>query len=616
MNTPPASSGRADPVAGIGGDFLRDMLERSSDAFVALDREWRYTYFSAGAAQLLGRRREAMIGRCIWTEFPTSAGRPFERAYRRAMEERTFVEIDEYYPSYDVWFENRIFPTAEGIAVFYRDITPRKRAEADLRLSHERFRLAARATNDAVWDWDLASGKMWWSEGFRTLFGYALEELEPGLESWTSRLHPDDLAQAEATLLEVIKPGGGTHWTAEYRFRRRDGAYADIFDRGFVLRDAEGRGVRMIGAMQDITHRKAGEARLRASEARFRALFERAPVGIAHGDVHAIDFGSVNQRYCDIVGYTREELAGMNFTQFTHPDDLPADLANMARLRAGEIGHYQMEKRFIRRDGTVAWALLTVVPLWTPGEPPGHFMAVLADITQRKLAEQKAEASREQLRALAARLQTVREEQSTHIAREIHDVLGQQLTALKLDLAWLKRRIAPMTDPNLAAALTERLAATSQLADAAIDTVQKIATALRPGLLDQLGLAAALEHEARAFAARAGVACTCDLPAGPLALTEAVGIGVFRIFQEALTNIARHAHATEVRVRLARTAGGLCLEVRDNGRGLAPRQSEGKRSLGLLGMSERARLMGGRLEFGAGPDGGTTVMLTVPLAPG
>jgi PAS domain S-box-containing protein len=367
----------------------------------------------------------------------------------------------------------------------------------------------------------------------------------------------------------------------------------------------------LLGILED---QRAVETALREREARLRALFEAAPVGIAEGAVDSFDFLYINQRYCEIVGYPHEELAKMNFRQLAHPDDSEVGLPQLARLRAGEIRSYTVEKRFIRKDGGIVRVSLTVVALWEVGAKPDFHMAVVEDITARHRAEEELLASHAQLRALAARLQTIREEQSTHIAREIHDVLGQQLTALKLDLAWLKRRAVALADAAMGAVMTEKLVATSRLVDTTIQTVQKIATELRPGLLDRLGLVAAIEGEVRDFAGRSGVQCLCDLTAEPLVLGDAVATGIFRVFQEMLTNVARHAHATEVRVRLAFDGANLVLEVRDNGRGLAPGEGVGPKSLGLLGMSERALLLGGTLQLRGGPGGGTLVTLSVPRA--
>ena len=167
----------------------------------------------------------------------------------------------------------------------------------------------------------------------------------------------------------------------------------------------------------------------------------------------------------------------------------------------------------------------------------------------------------------------------------------------------------------LKAALAGKLGTTSQLVDTTIQSVQKIATELRPGTLDKLGLAAALEQEARDFAQRAGLRYTCELAAAPLDLDDRTATGIFRIFQEALTNIARHAHATEFRFRLVRDHAGVQLEVGDNGQGITAAQLAEAKSLGLLGMRERANLLGGRLDIQGRSGVGTTVTLTVPLPP-
>lgn len=159
------------------------------------------------------------------------------------------------------------------------DITERKQAEELVHLSNERFQTMARATNDAVWDWDLVTNALWWNDGFQTLFGYAAVEIEPDVSSWITRLHPEDLARVEAGIHQAIE-SGENRWSDEYRFRRQDGSYAEVFDRGFILRDARGQAVRMIGAMMDITERKQTEAQLRWRTALFEAQAESSIDGI------------------------------------------------------------------------------------------------------------------------------------------------------------------------------------------------------------------------------------------------------------------------------------------------------------------------------------------------
>ncbi len=214
----------------------------------------------------------------------------------------------------------------------------------------------------------------------------------------------------------------------------------------------------------------------------------------------------------------------------------------------------------------------------------------------------------EALRALSARLQQIREEERGRIAREIHDELGQALTALKLDLSWLAEGLPDSQQP-----LRAQIHALSRRVEETIRAVRRIATALRPSLLDDLGLVAALEWQAEEFRRHSGIRLRFASTLRDARLDRDLSTSVFRIFQEALTNVARHARATSVEVRLEERSGRLLLEVRDNGRGITESERSGRGALGLLGMRERALALGGELEVTGSPRGGTEVRLVVPL---
>jgi PAS domain S-box-containing protein len=214
----------------------------------------------------------------------------------------------------------------------------------------------------------------------------------------------------------------------------------------------------------------------------------------------------------------------------------------------------------------------------------------------------------DQLRELSAHVESVREDERTGIAREIHDVLGQALTALKMDLAWLARRTTGQ-EP-----LLEKLHAMSEATDEIIQQVRRISTELRPGVLDDLGLLAAIEWQAQEFEGRTGTLCTVESNLGDAKLPRDVSTAIFRIFQEALTNVARHAEARHVGVHLDLADNVLDLEVRDDGKGITHAQAGNPRSLGLLGIRERARRLGGRATVAAGTEGGTVVSVRVPRA--
>jgi two-component system sensor histidine kinase UhpB len=401
----------------------------------------------------------------------------------RAVEEMT--QIQPHPPHVQTIKGLNFVITTSGIfyLILRRNFSRRRAAEAVSRETTERFELVARATNDALWDWDLKTNAIWWSEGFSKLFGYSIEELEPTIESWTSRLHPDDRNATVAGIHAVID-GGGKVWSDEYRFLRKDGSFAFVTDRGFVIHDASGQAVRMVGG--------------------------------------------------------------------------------------------------------------------------------ISDVTQRRQADEDLKQSRRQLRALSARQQSLREEERTRISREIHDELGQMLTGLKMDLRWVEKRLKQPGMPPALAPVVEKVNAALDLADDTIVTVQRIAAELRPGVLDNLGLATAIKYEAAQWEQRTGVRCAIRLPEASAEMPSDATTGVFRIFQETLTNIARHAHATEAEVELRVDEVEVVLNVRDNGKGISPDALRNPRSLGLLGMKERAKLLGGEITFARGATSGTVVTLRLP----
>lgn len=237
-----------------------------------------------------------------------------------------------------------------------------------------------------------------------------------------------------------------------------------------------------------------------------------------------------------------------------------------------------------------------------------NFAAVVRDITERKLAEQEQQRSFEQLRALAARLQSVREEERTRVAREIHDELGQALTAIKLELASLIGDLP--TDQQQ----STRTHSVFKLVDETIHTVRRISSELRPGMLDDLGLVAAIEWASEEFEARTGTKCRLDLPEDDIATDQERATALFRIFQETLTNVARHANATTINVRLTKENGDLLLEVQDNGKGVSGQDLSAGKSMGIVGMRERALLLGGELIITGARGEGTTVRVRIPEA--
>ena len=234
--------------------------------------------------------------------------------------------------------------------------------------------------------------------------------------------------------------------------------------------------------------------------------------------------------------------------------------------------------------------------------------ALASEIAERKIAEERLRESEVQLRALAARLFSIREDERARIAREIHDELGQVLTGLKMDVMWLSKQLDNEHKPLLARIETMR-----QLIDSTVQVVRRISTGMRPEILDDMGLVAAIRWQSKEFQKRLGIRCRVELPGDQIHLGSELSTAVFRIFQEMLTNIARHAKAGSVTVKLNISEERLTLKVADDGVGMGESAPQARASLGLLGMRERAQLFGGEVTFQATPGHGTTVLLSIPL---
>jgi signal transduction histidine kinase len=269
----------------------------------------------------------------------------------------------------------------------------------------------------------------------------------------------------------------------------------------------------------------------------------------------------------------------------------------------------QAVEREILDPGSKLWVRSAIYPTrGSTADGRRIFLHMIADITDRKQAEEQLRTSREQLRELSLHLESTREEERTNVAREIHDELGQTLTGLKIDLSWLTKRLAG--EQGL---LPEKMKTMNELVDRAIQRVKKISGELRPGALDDLGIAAALEWQASEFEKIAEIKCEFSSDPEDIVLDSARSTAIFRIFQEALTNVARHAKATKVKATLREKTSKIVLRIRDNGKGIEKNQIDSPKAFGIMGMRERARALGGKVEITGSPGRGTTVAVSIPL---
>lgn len=512
------------------------------------------------------------------------------------------------------------------------DILPRsilfavdqKRAAIALRESEERYRAVVEDQSEVICRFRADGTFTFVNESYCRFFGKSPRELHG--RKWSQVALADDVPGIEAQLRELSPAHPSV--VIENRVRAASGQvhWLQFVNRG--LFDPEGRLQEIQAVGRDITDLKKTEESLRQSQSELTAIYENAPtmMCVLNADRQVL---YVNRAFAEFVGRPAEELkmdraCGVIGCQRSFDDPRgcghgPAcascnvRLAMVDALATGR-NHSGIEYRTTAlchgepRDSVF---LAAVAPIQMSGEPT--LLLCLEDITDRKRSEDELRASRAQLRALASRLQAVREEDRIHVAREIHDVMAQELTRLKMVLTWLKGRLTRCDKAPATEEMVARVSEATGITDTVISSVQRIATALRPAVLDSMGLCAAVEWQARDFQEYAGIPCHADVPEGEWPMDRDVATAAFRILQESLTNVQRHAGATRVDVRLRYKKGQLNLRIKDNGGGIRPEALNSPLSIGLAGMRERALLLDGKFEIHSRPGAGTTIEVSLPL---
>jgi two-component system sensor histidine kinase UhpB len=356
--------------------------------------------------------------------------------------------------------------------------------------------------------------------------------------------------------------------------------------------------------------RKRAEVELRRSEIFLESIVENIPDMIFVKDARELRFVRFNKAGEELLGHARRNLIGKSDYDFFPADE--ADFFTRADrdvLRNREVLDIPEEPILTKGKG-LRYLHTKKIPIVDENDHPLYLLGISEDITERKRAENELQRSFELLRTLSQRLEVVREQERTRIARELHDELGVRMTCMKMDLA---RLLAMMRDPLFPREkMEEKIRSMGTEVDTTIAEVQRLASELRPGLLDDLGLVAAIEWQCQDFERRSGIRCLCEASFDEIKISPSRATAAFRICQEALINIARHARATFVRVLVKESGDDVLIEVQDNGQGIPAEKVNEAGSLGLLGMKERSMAIGGRLEIAGWPGKGTTVTLRFP----
>lgn len=602
--------------------FLQSVLNSMADGVVMADETGTFRVWNPAAEHILGSGpAKRTVGQwsddftiCLpdrVTAYPPEAI-PLARAIQGESVTGATLFLKRRSQGDDLWLDVSARPLRDemglvkGGVIVFRDITESRRTDEALRDSEDRFRAIMDNSPALIFLKDLEGRYLQANRQFETvshltqkdLVGKTDDEIFPPAQATAFRENDRKVLEADAPMRfeESAVHDDGTHTSIVVKF---------------PLRNAEGRCYALCGIATDITDKQ------RAEEARQQLAKDRLLLLESTGEgIYGIDRQGrctfINSSASRILGYPPDALLGLDMHEQIHHSSRDGALYPRTRCHIHETladgkGRKVDDEVYWRKDGTSFPVEYSSFPVVEQGLVTGA-VVVFLDNTDRKRAEQQLTASHDQLRKLTARLESVREEERILIAREIHDELGQALTGVKLELSSLRDQLADM-----APALQNRLESISGLVDATIQSVRRIATDLRPIVLDQLGLIPAIEWQTSEFQSRTAIQCRLDIYLRSAPLSQTASTAMFRIFQEILTNVVRHAKASLVKITLQEQAGGLVLEVQDNGRGITESEQADPQSLGLVGMRERALLLGGNITFIGNAESGTIVRVRIPL---
>ncbi len=587
-------------------DLYRRLVETAPDAILVVE-DHRIVFANPAALSLYGT--DDLIGRSVLDLL----GPDYHEIFREHLNEwrsaKATAVLDVALTradgsTVDVGISGAALERDRSVHLVLRDVTKRKRAERALRESEERLSMALAGALEGVWDWNLETNAVVYSPRWTEMLGYSLDEIEPHVSAWERLVHPDDRSRADRAN-ERIARGERATYEAEFRLRHKDGHYVHVLSRGFpVRREPGGPVVRIVGTHLDLTERRQAEAALRENEERLKLAFAGAQEGVWDWNLETGDV-VYSSRWKEMLGYADDEISPhiSAWEQLLHPDDTELAERLNQRIKAG-AETYEGEFRLRHKDGHYVEVLSRGYPVRrTPGGPVVRIVGTHFDLTARKRAE--AERARSEF---LARLVFAQEDERRRIAREMHDQFGEHLTALALRIRMLKDACGDQLPHR---ALVEGIEQIAQRLDRDVD---QLVWQLRPTALDDLGLRAALATYVQDWSARLGITATLH-SSGLLdeRLPADTETALYRIAQEALTNVAKHANASNVEIILERRGSNVQLVIEDDGKGFTAGSEPSGQGFGLLGMRERAALVGAALEIESTPGTGTTIFVRMTV---
>ncbi len=592
-------------------EFRGSLLDNSPAAVLVANEDTSIRYVNRALEERTGFSAAELVGvKAPYPFWPEESRAETEKSLRKAMVEGSHnVELQFQRKNGErFWAEISGTPVVrEGKYLYYLsnwvDITERKRAEQALERSRDFSASLIASMRDGFSVLDPNGVHIDVNPALCSMTGFSREELVgsgPPHPYWP----PEEYQRIEKAFNKTLK---GEFDTLELAFVRKNGERFPVLVSPSQIEDKQGNAVSYFATIKDITERKQAEEALRKSEEEYRSLFEQSRDAI-YVTTREGRFIDVNQSMLDLFGYTREELLETDARDiYVEPAD--RDRFQQEIEQKGSVLDYEV--RFRKKDATPMDCLLTATLRHAEDGSIVGYQGIIRDISERKQAQEALESSRDELRRLATQLQLVREEERAAVAWELHDEVGQALAVLQIDLHWLERRLS-RDDTEL----LEKAQSMSRLIQSNTERLRRLYMELRPGMLDDLGLAPTIEWQAEEFQKRTGIKSVLSLDKDAAPRGADCSLAVYRVFQEALSNVARHAEATEVNISLTKTDDRIVLEIADNGSGITREQASAPGSSGLVGMRELLRPWGGKVTITGVPGKGTTVRVSIPAGKG
>ena len=588
-------------------NLLRTVIDNIPDYIFVKSRDSTHIVNNAAIVKMIGAKtEEETLGKTVADFFSTKLATEFIRDDRLILEGKSPGLDREYHfspPSGSPKFlhttkiplkdiNNKII----GLVGISRDITERKEAQEQIIREKELSDSAINSLPGIFYFFEQGGKFLRWNKNFELVSEYSAEEIR-------SMTPIDFFDQEEQAFIatQIKKVFSGEIANTEACILTKSGKKIPHFFSGSVIQYLEKPC--LIGTAINISERNKVEEELRVSERKYKVLFENNPMPMWILRQHDNRILDVNESALIHYGYTRQEFLAMDATLIRPPEER-SKYITASQIHIPGISFRGIWKHR-KKDGSIIHVEIFATDYIYLEQKVRLILS--NDVSEKLKAEINLQQSYEQIRQLASHLQDIREEERANIAREIHDELGQQLTGLKMDLSWTAKRKIVSDDQEL----SKKLAGTIDLLDLTIKTVRRIATELRPSILDDLGLIAAIEWQSQEFGRRTGIACRFVTDLTEYIFPPQMAIALFRICQEAMTNVARHSEARNVVTVLSERDDKIILTIMDNGIGFIENKMEGKKTLGLLGMRERTLMLGGEFQIASGPGEGTKITVSV-----